>query len=237
MATPAITPQNSSTSKLIAPGWHTVVILLALFVPSILSARSHSLSPIGEARGHVLSYTTVLVFEWVVVAFIWFGVRLRGIRVEDLIGGSWPRWTSILRDLSIAVGFLIACNVILEALVHLLRAAPNQAVRSIFPQGSTEVVLYLLLTVTAGICEEIIFRGYLQRQFAAITRSAAAGLVIQGIAFGASHGYQGPKFMFIIAVYGCLFGLLANWRRSLRPGMMAHFLQDSVLGLARKAVC
>ena len=37
--------------------------------------------------------------------------------------------------------------------------------------------------------------------------------------------------MFIIAVYGCLFGLLAEWRRSLRPGMMAHFLQDSVLGL------
>jgi len=37
--------------------------------------------------------------------------------------------------------------------------------------------------------------------------------------------------MLTICVYGCLFGLLARWRGSLRPGMMAHFLQDGVGGL------
>jgi membrane protease YdiL (CAAX protease family) len=35
----------------------------------------------------------------------------------------------------------------------------------------------------------------------------------------------------IISVYGVLFGLLAAWRKSLRPGMIAHFLQDGVGGL------
>src|SRR2546426_1170126 len=45
----------------------------------------------------------------------------------------------------------------------------------------------------------------------------AAGLICQGAACGASHGYQGPKFMFIIAVYGCLFGLLAEWHRRQHP--------------------
>ncbi len=88
-----------------------------------------------------------------------------------------------------------------------------------------------MLALTAGIGEEILFRGYLQRQFAALTRSTATGLVLQGVAFGAAHGYQGKKYMCVIAVYGCLFGLLAYWRRSLRPGMMAHFLQDAVGGL------
>jgi membrane protease YdiL (CAAX protease family) len=34
-----------------------------------------------------------------------------------------------------------------------------------------------------------------------------------------------------IGVYGCLFGLLAAWRKSLRPGMLAHFLQDGIGGL------
>jgi hypothetical protein len=37
--------------------------------------------------------------------------------------------------------------------------------------------------------------------------------------------------MLVIAVYGCLFGLLALWRRSLRPGMMTHALQDGLAGL------
>jgi membrane protease YdiL (CAAX protease family) len=94
------------------------------------------------------------------------------------------------------------------------------------------MALWVMLALTAGICEEILFRGYLQRQFAALTKSTAAGLVLQGLAFGAAHGYQGVKYMCIIAVYGCLFGLLAIWRHSLRPGMMAHFIQDSVGGLA-----
>jgi uncharacterized protein len=37
--------------------------------------------------------------------------------------------------------------------------------------------------------------------------------------------------MLLIAVYGTTFGLLAIWRRSLRPGMLAHFLQDAIGGI------
>jgi hypothetical protein len=37
--------------------------------------------------------------------------------------------------------------------------------------------------------------------------------------------------MIVIAVYGCMFGSLAWWRKSLRPGMMAHFIQDAIGGL------
>jgi membrane protease YdiL (CAAX protease family) len=87
------------------------------------------------------------------------------------------------------------------------------------------------LALTAGICEETIFRGYLQRQFTAWTRNAAAGIVLQGVVFGAAHAYQGLNQVILIAVYGCLFGLLALWRKSLRPGMMAHFVQDAIGGL------
>jgi hypothetical protein len=34
--------------------------------------------------------------------------------------------------------------------------------------------------------------------------------------------------MVVITVFGCLFGLLAQWRQSLRPGMIGHFLQDAL---------
>ena len=87
------------------------------------------------------------------------------------------------------------------------------------------------MSLTAGFCEELIFRGYLQRQFAALTNSVWAAIVLQGLSFGAAHGYQGWKLMVVIAVYGSLFGVLVQWRRSLRPGMMTHFIQDGLWGV------
>jgi len=207
------------------------MVLLFLFVPSVLGARSQSLSPIGRSYGHVASYSTVLVLEWALMAFIWFGVRLRGVRLQDLIGGSWPTWTSILRDIGIALAFLIAANIVLEILAGLLKAAPNQAVRGLFPQGRMEIVLYLLLTVTAGICEEIIFRGYFQKQFRAWTGNVIAGVLLSAVVFGAGHIYQSGKSAVIIGVYGVLFGILAEFRKSLRPGMITHAWHDGFAGL------
>src|SRR5437667_41888 len=94
-----------------------------------------------------------------------------------------------------------------------------------------EFALFVALALTAGFCEEIIFRGYLQKQFAAASGITSIGIIAQGVLFGAAHGYQGTKLMFTIGVYGALFGILAAWRKSLRPGMMAHFLQDFISGL------
>ena len=149
----------------------------------------------------------------------------------DLVGGSWSRPVYVLRDIGLAIGFLLVAAVVLNAVGFLLKAAPNRALTSMLPQSAVEVIVYLLLVVTVGFCEELIFRGYLQRQFTALTRSATGGMVLQGILFGASHGYQGWKYMLLISVFGMMFGMLALWRRSLRPGMIAHFLQDGVSGL------
>jgi hypothetical protein len=172
-----------------------------------------------------------MAFEWLTTAFIWFAIRGRGLRLLDLIGGSWPSVKAVLRDLGIAVLYLIAANLVSAAIGFLLKVAPSSGLRNVLPNGPAEVALFIMLSFTAGICEEILFRGYLQRQFAALTKSTAAGLILQGVAFGLGHGYQGPKRMCIITVYGCLFGLLAYWRRSLRPGMTAHLVQDAIGGL------
>jgi membrane protease YdiL (CAAX protease family) len=61
--------------------------------------------------------------------------------------------------------------------------------------------------------------------------NAGAAVVTQGILFAVFHGNQGLRFMVIIAMYGCLLGALAYWRRSVRPGMIAHFMQDGLVGL------
>ena len=46
----------------------------------------------------------------------------------------------------------------------------------------------------------------------------------------AAHGYYG-KAMLATMVHGWLPGLLAYWRNSLRPGMLAHGLQDALGGV------
>jgi hypothetical protein len=221
------------SARSIAPAWHTVVLLLFIAIASATSAHSHNLSPLGFRRGPAFGYLSVILMQWIIVAFIWFGIRRRGLTLRELIGGAWPRWTSVLRDVGIAIVFLIVSGMILAASAGLLHASNREVAERLLPHTRTDVVVYLLLCATAGFCEEVIFRGYLQKQFSAWTGSAIAGLLLQAVVFGAGHGYQGTRLMAVITVFGCLFGLLAQWRRSLRPGMIAHFLQDSSALLAR----
>jgi CAAX protease family protein len=228
LSTPAVA---ESPHRAVAPAWHTAVVLFVLLGYSLAAARAGGIAPIRGAHARAADYLVVMTVEWVLVAFIWHGASRRGFSLRNLIGGSWTRPIAVLRDLGIALGFLVVAGVVLNGLGYVLKAAPNQALRNLLPRSPTEIVLYLMLALTAGFCEELIFRGYLQRQFAALTRASAGGIVLQGVTFGAVHGYQGWKYMLIIAVFGTMFGLLAHWRRSLRPCMLAHFLQDGIGGL------
>jgi hypothetical protein len=99
------------------------------------------------------------------------------------------------------------------------------------PHGIAESVLWVLLSISAGISEELVFRGYLQRQLTAFTGRASLALFLQVAIFGVAHGYQGVRNCLAIAIYGALFTLLALWRRSLRPGMISHAWTDIAGGL------
>lgn len=224
-------PAPDAAHCAIAPAWHTAVVLVVLLGVSLAGAINHNLSPLGSPHGRVAGYLIVMLFEWLIVAFIWYGISRRGMSMAELVGGRWARPVQFLRDLGFAIGFLLVAALVLNGLGYLLKAAPNQAIRNLFPQGRTEIILFLLLALTAGFCEEVIFRGYLQRQFAALTHATVGGILLQGVTFGVGHGYQGIKYMLLIAVFGSMFGFLAHWRRSLRPGMLAHALQDGVGGL------
>ena len=117
-----------------------------------------------------------------------------------------------------------------SGLIHLLRVHTDSTLATIIPHTVFELVVWLGLSITGGYCEELIFRGYLTRQFSGWTGSRAFGIVLQGVAFGLAHGYYGIA-MLAIMVHGWLLGLLAYWRKSLRPGMLAHGLQDTLGGV------
>lgn len=213
-----------------APAWHTAVVLLALLALSLLGARV-DLPAVFGMYGRVPSYLFAIVFEWATVTFIWWELKRRGGRVSDLVGGSWARGFYVLRDFGIGIAFILIAGGALQGLAYLLKVDTPKEMLAALPQTWFEMSVWALLSLTGGVCEEVIFRGYLQRQFSVFTRSLAGGMVVQALAFGLGHGYQGWKLMSLIAVYGLCFGLLAHWRRSLRPGMVGHALQDIAGGL------
>jgi membrane protease YdiL (CAAX protease family) len=99
------------------------------------------------------------------------------------------------------------------------------------PQRGVELAWWIALSITAGMCEETVFRGYLQRQFLAMTKSAPIAILLSAATFGAAHAYQGFRMVILIGLFGAMFGLLAHWRGNVRPGMIAHAWQDSFNGV------
>jgi membrane protease YdiL (CAAX protease family) len=91
--------------------------------------------------------------------------------------------------------------------------------------------LWFALSIVAGVCEEAIFRGYLQRQLTALTQHVPIGIVLSASAFATVHLYQGCSRALAIAASAILFGLVAHWRRTVRPAMFAHALQDAIAPL------
>jgi membrane protease YdiL (CAAX protease family) len=189
----------------------------------------------GHEYHRALGYFITIAAEWLIVGFIALGSRWGGASLRSLAGKIALDWRSILRDLGLAIAYLLVGNLTLGGLnfflTRLLGPSPDGFLKNLLPHGLLESTIFVLLAFTAGFCEESIFRGYLQRQFTAWSGSAAAGIALQGIVFGAAHAYQGLHQVILISVYGCMFGLLALWRKSLRPGMIAHFVQDGVGGL------
>jgi membrane protease YdiL (CAAX protease family) len=61
-------------------------------------------------------------------------------------------------------------------------------------------------SITAGVCEEMVFRGCVQRQLHALSGSVVAAVLGQGLVFGLFHSYQGWTNVIVISVLGVLYG-------------------------------
>jgi uncharacterized protein len=56
-------------------------------------------------------------------------------------------------------------------------------------------------------------------------------LHLSAAAFGVADAYQGFRMVILIGLYGAMVGILAYWRGSVRPGVIAHTWQDSLNGV------
>jgi uncharacterized protein len=237
---PAAAPDPEKPGP-IAPIWHTLLITALILGNSFLG--SSKLGAVNGSAARIVLYAGTFVTQLILILLVWFGIRKRGVRMRDLIGGRWKTVEAFLLDVVLAFVFLVVADLLLVGArvalgtidLHNIAKTKDDTLRMlgpIAPHTYLEACLFVLLSVCAGMFEEIIFRGYLQRQFGALAQNAVVGIVASGIIFGLGHGYQGPRMMIVIGIFGIFFGLLAHFRKSLRPGMMAHALQDSYSGIA-----
>ena len=242
-STPETTPDLvvPPEKKLIAPVWHTILIVVIMLGNSYFTAKglaAHQGPAAGGSAGRTWAYVFTIGFELFLFFLVWLGLWMKKFRMRDLIGGRWNSPEDFLIDIGIAIGFWIVALAVLAGLAFALgqvnQAAIDQMkhqIGNLSPRSGMELSIFISLSIVAGFVEEILFRGYLQRQIGAMAGKAWVGVIVSALIFGAGHGYEGTRNMVRIAVFGAMFGALALWRKSLRPGMMAHAFQDGLAGV------
>jgi membrane protease YdiL (CAAX protease family) len=239
LATPAQTQPTTPPRRLIAAPWHTLSILLIFayfgFRASMPSSAvaPESAQPNAAHGAVLLKYFLLILSEWGMAYWAWAGVHWKGGTLRDLTGGRCTNWRSAATDVAIAIPFWIVWELTAWLVHRVVERVPATTASYQPPSGFAEVTLWILLSISAGIGEEIVFRGYLQKQFQAATGSIVAAVILQGVIFGLAHTYQGWKQVIVIATLGILYGALAAWRRSLRANMLAHAWSDIFEGWLR----
>ncbi len=229
MASEVFPQSRSGPQRLIASPWHTllVVVLAALnaYRGVILAANARA----GIAPGRPYIYLRTILFEFLFLAIVILGLWLRGESLDTIFGQRWLSVGQVLRDLGLGVALLLASALLVSVLSGHQRGTPsNELISFLIPRTSVDMLLWMCVSVTAGICEEAIYRGYFQRQFIALTHSVSAGIVISAVLFGAEHAYQGVQRAFVIGAAAILSGMFVQWRGTVRPSMFAHMLQDAI---------
>lgn len=256
----ATSPQIPPQVRGIAPIWHTVILILVIVGVSLLGVHRHPGGEGISTANRMRTYGTTAGLELVLVGWVALGLKLRGNSIRSLIGKASASFRAIALDAGIAILFWIGSMMALATIAmmwigieSLITHKPipiqtsksgkptlpntpgNEAARAVVqlaPTNGKEIASWLMLCVLVGFAEELVFRGYFQSQFIAWGRGAAwAGVVFSALMFGAAHGYEGVRAMFLLSVFGALFSLLALFRRSLRAGMFAHTWHDAFAGL------
>ena len=182
-------------------------------------------------------YLRTITFEWAMLGVVLLGVRFHGSSLYTVLGERWRSGRDILRDIGIAAVFWLLSTVVLSAVSMHPHDSPTSAVvLAILPNGLLESTLWIALSISAGICEEAVYRGYLQRQLISITSSAPVGMALAAAAFGLAHSYKSWPGALQIALGGLMLGILAYWRKSVRPGMISHAFSDVFAGVLARAL-
>ncbi|HUL16215.1 MAG TPA: CPBP family intramembrane glutamic endopeptidase [Terriglobales bacterium] len=189
---------------------------------------------VGRAERIALYFSTI-AFQWVAAAVVAWRVHARGLSREEL-GLAWKNGQElILLGLAgaVALGLLHWWN--LWRIGKRADRQPSQlhaVAERILPRSRVEIVPYACLALTAGACEEFLYRGF---AMAALLRAGLPGwsvVVLSAVLFGLAHLYQGRSGVAGTIFLGAAFGGVRILCDSIVPLIFWHAAIDLVAGVA-----
>ncbi len=188
----------------------------------------------GVPAARARLYRNSIVPQWVLSACIIALWVIRGRPWAALLLGP-----STLLRLGIAFGFLALILALLLQQRRAFLTRPNwpELVRRslghadpLVPRTKGERRGVILLALTAGTCEEFMFRGFVIWYFLTFWPGTRFGLIFaivgSSILFGLGHIYLGVKNVRSTAIAGVLFAAIALLGGSLLPAMILHTALD-----------
>jgi membrane protease YdiL (CAAX protease family) len=221
----------------LVPADHLLAFVLAVFFP-IRSAtfgyrRLVVAAETDVPRVRVWLYRQAITIQWTLSALLvalWLWQRRSWLDL-GLVWHGGMRANLALFGVAIAVaGVAFQLPRILrdpETLARIRRRLAHMP--RMIPAGDDEMRLFYLLSITAGVCEELLFRGFLF-WYAAHFMAWPWAAVVTVLLFGIGHSYQGPTGIITTSIAGAVFMVLYLSSGSLYLSMLVHALMDSYSG-------
>jgi uncharacterized protein len=199
-----------------------------------------------KRRSHKAEYYGQLLCElWVptITVLIWAGTQ--NVPLAN-IGLGWSEWTAEALPAWVSIGItVLAVLFIVYSIVDLIRLKYNEKYRTavtsklqsvkvpdymgaMLPSSDRETVLYGAVAISAGITEEILYRGFLTHVL--VTSFPSIGIwlsvMIAAFLFGLGHLYQGASGMLRTFVLGLIMSLIYLATGTLLLCIIIHILID-----------
>ena len=239
-----LAPRAQKWFYLAAMPWDfiAILVLLGVFVPWRGAVRIRQLFRQENltTADRLALYASTLAFQWVAAALVLWRALSRHMGLRQLALALPRPW------LALGVGAGLAILLLANQLISLRRMAQlpqdqqgliGQIARKVMPQTTVERLGFLALVITVAICEEFLYRGFIQAIFQqTLAGSSAAGAFISAAFFSVAHLYQGKRGIGSTFVMGLIFSGARILTASLFPSMLAHLATDLSAGLAAPAL-
>lgn len=224
---------------------HLLIAFLVLVVPVAGARQLRRLEAAvdrGEPDARLRVYRRIVVHEVLVagaVIAIWLlagrGIAGLGLRWVGPGGAVW--WLGWVLALGASAYLVIQMIVVTRTGKGLEEVAEKASGLAVFlPHTGRELRMFRVLSLAAGIFEEIVFRGYAMAYLAPL--GGAVGAVIgSSIVFGLAHRYQGWAGVGKTGAVGVVMGVLYLATGTLWAPMLLHAVLDVTSGtVARQAL-